>query len=136
MQWSAARNAGFTQAEPWLPVAEDYAQMNVAVERADPASILALYRDLIALRRGEPALEVGRFEMVDSDGDVLAYVRRDGHGAFLVALNFGASPQMLRLPAHASAGTIARSTYLDRAGEQVDGRLSLRADEGLLVRLD
>src|SRR6185369_17017347 len=23
MQWSAARNAGFTQAEPWLPVAED-----------------------------------------------------------------------------------------------------------------
>jgi alpha-glucosidase len=135
MQWSAARNAGFTQAEPWLPVAEDYAQVNVAVERADPTSILALYRDLIALRRGEPALEVGRFEMVDSDGDVLAYVRRDGHGAFLVALNFGASPQMLRLPAHASAGTIARSTYLDRAGEQVDGRLSLRADEGLLVRM-
>jgi hypothetical protein len=32
-------------------------------------------------------------------------------------------------------GTIALSTYLDRAGTRIDGDLRLRADEGLVVRL-
>ena len=40
MQWSAAKNAGFTAGKPWLPIAEDYAQNNVEAERDDPFSIL------------------------------------------------------------------------------------------------
>ena len=33
MQWSAAPQAGFSTAEPWLPLAEDFAQVNVAAQR-------------------------------------------------------------------------------------------------------
>jgi alpha-glucosidase len=137
MQWSAAKNAGFTPGEPWLPIAEDYAKVNVEAERDDPDSILTLYSRLIGLRRGETALEVGRFEPVEADGDVLAYIRRarKGETDFLVALNLGSRPHVLRRPADSPAGTIALSTHLDRAGEELTGDVPLRPDEGVIVRL-
>jgi alpha-glucosidase len=56
MQWSAEPHAGFTRSAPWLPVADDFTRMNVAAERAEPTSMLALYRSLIDLRRRESAL--------------------------------------------------------------------------------
>jgi alpha-glucosidase len=137
MQWTAERNAGFTSGEPWLPIADDYASVNVEVQRNDPGSTLSLYKTLIGLRRGEPALEIGRLEPVHAEGDVLAYIRRGrkGESDFLVALNLGSRHHVLRRPADAAAGTIALSTHLDRAGERVAGDLDLRADEGLVVRL-
>ena len=36
MQWDAAGNAGFTSGAPWLPLAEDYRQLNVETQHADP----------------------------------------------------------------------------------------------------
>ena len=117
------------------PIAADYAEVNVESERDQPKSMLTLYRRLIALRRGEPALEVGRYEPVECDGDVLAYVRRarEGESAFLVALNLGAAPQALKIP---HDGQIALSTHLDRAGERASRTLELRPDEGVIVRLE
>ena len=78
------------------------------------------------------------FEPVEAAGDVLAYIRRGraGESAFLVALNLGSRPQVLeRHNGHAQEGTIALSTCCDRKGERVGGRLALRPDEGVLVRL-
>jgi alpha-glucosidase len=137
MQWSAAEHAGFTTGEPWLPIAEDYSRVNMEAQRDDPRSSLALYIRLVALRRGESALEVGRLEPVEADGDVLAYIRRarKGESDFLIALNLGHEAQLLRRPGHRPEGTIALSTHLDRAGERIAGDLALRPDEGVVVRL-
>jgi alpha-glucosidase len=137
MQWSPQPNAGFTTAAPWLPIAHDFKQRNVDVQRDDPFSILTLYRQLIDLRRGEPALEVGRLELVEAAGDLLAYVRRAraGEDDFLIALNLGSNPHTLHCAAEIGAGVVVLSTLMDRAGEQVSGTVELRPDEGLLVRL-
>jgi len=135
MQWSAAKNAGFTAGKPWLPIAEDYAQINVEAERDDPFSILSLYMQLINVRRGEPALEVGELERIDTAGDLLTYIRRDGESAFLVALNFGSEPQVIDISDKAGEGRITLSTGLDRAGESVRGVLHIHPDEGLLLRV-
>lgn len=134
MQWNGQPNAGFSPAAPWLPVAGDYAHVNVEAQRDDPRSMLTLYQRLIALRRGEPALEVGRFEARDCEGDVLAYYRRgrQGESSFLVALNLGPRPQRLR---GVPDGTIALATGLDRDGERVRDALDLRSDEGVVIRL-
>jgi alpha-glucosidase len=133
MQWSAAPNAGFTTGAPWLPIAADFREVNVEAQRDAADSILTLYRRLIALRRAEPALEVGSFEPVDAEGDVLAYVRRAAHGsAFLVALNLGPTPHTVACPPGAS---ITLSTHLDREGERPDRAVHLRADEGVIARL-
>jgi len=135
MQWSAAKNAGFTAGKPWLPIAEDYAQNNVEAERDDPFSILSLYMQLINVRRGEAALEIGELERIDTAGDLLTYIRRDGESAFLVALNFGSEPQVIDISDRAGGGRITLSTGLDRAGESVRGILHIHPDEGLLLRV-
>jgi len=130
MQWSAEPNAGFTQGRPWLPLAGDYARVNVDAQRADARSMLSLYRKLIALRRAEPQLQLGSLEIIETRGDVLAYRRGEG---FLVALNLGREPH--RLPLSLSCA-VALSTHLEREGERVEKRVELRPNEGLLVRLD
>jgi len=134
MQWSAEPQAGFTTGEPWLPVPPDYRQVNVAMQRDASDSMLRLYRELLALRRIEPALEVGRFELVKTEGDLLAYVRRGRHDEreFLVALNLGAEPRSL---AFAAGGAVALSTHLDRRQERVAEEVRLRANEGVIIRL-
>ena len=136
MQWSSDTQAGFTRGEPWLPVASDYRDVNVAAQRDDAKSMLTLYRRLIALRRAEPALEVGRFELVETQGEVLAYIRRSrrGESDFLIALNLGAQPQSVSLPGSHASGAIALSTHLDRVDEPLDGSLELRANEGTIIR--
>jgi alpha-glucosidase len=129
MQWSAAPGAGFTTGTPWLPLSTNYVDVNVAAQRADGRSMLALHKALIALRRAEPALQLGRLELVETAADVLAYTRED---RFLIALNATGTSRRIELP---RPGAIALSTHLDRAGERVAGALALRPDEGLIVRL-
>ena len=137
MQWSAAPNAGFTAGEPWLPIAADYQRVNVEAQRSDPDSMLTLYSRLIALRRAEPALEIGRFEPVEADADLLAYLRRSraGENDFMIVLNLGSRPSTFTLPESVHPGTIALSTYRDRDGASAQSELQLRADEGVIVRV-
>ena len=59
MQWDASAHAGFSQAQPWLPVGETYQHENVEKQRRDNASLYNLYRRLIALRRSRRALVNG-----------------------------------------------------------------------------
>jgi alpha-glucosidase len=131
MQWDDGRHAGFSDAEPWLPPAEDAALRNVAVEREDPDSMLSLHRDLLSLRRAEPALSTGEHCTVAVDGDVLAFERG---GRFLVAVNFGAAPAETRLDG--LSGTVALGSARGRAGQRVAGAAVLGAGEAIVVRLD
>ena len=91
MQWDTSKNAGFTTSPtPWLPVPPSYKQRNVAVEEKDPDSLLNFYKQLIRLRRTQPALRSGVQATVNChDADVLSYMRKnpaDGESV-LVLLN-------------------------------------------------
>ena len=55
MQWTGGAAAGFTTGTPWLPVNPNYPTVNAEAEQADPNSVLAYYKKLIALRK-DPAL--------------------------------------------------------------------------------
>jgi alpha-glucosidase len=84
MQWDGSESGGFTTGRPWLP-AVDPAERNVEAQLDDPASMLTLTRELIALRR-----ELGDgFELLDAAEGVVAY-RRGDH---VVALNTTAEPR-------------------------------------------
>ena len=98
MQWSAARNAGFTSGTPWLPVEPHYATDNVAAQEDDPASILGWYRKLAALRRNDPAFD-GQYVPLDSGNPTIfafGRVAPDG-SARLVMVNCSGSPQAARV---------------------------------------
>ena len=120
MQWTPGPQAGFsTNPHTWLPVAPNYKTVNVQTESADPNSLLNWYKNLIALRRQNPALRDGAMIMINkSDANVLAFVRRApaGQAAVAVAINLSSQSRTVALdlsPAAATgktARTLAAST--------------------------
>lgn len=133
MQWSSGRHADFTRGEPWLPLPDDYAVINVERQREDRSSMLTLYRRLLHLRRENDALRVGHYIPDVIDNRALAYQRDCGTSRVLVALNF--TDATIQLEPRASGGRILLSTHLDREGVAVDSTLQLRANEGVVVEL-
>ncbi|MBN2875403.1 MAG: DUF3459 domain-containing protein [Spirochaetales bacterium] len=87
MQWDASENAGFSSAEPWLPVNPDYRERNVASQQSDPESLLRWYTKLLALRRTESALQTGALSWLDAPSDVMAWSRTAGTTRIDVYLN-------------------------------------------------
>ena len=134
MHWSGGAGAGFTTGEPWLPLAADFATRNVEAQRADPASILCLYRDLLALRRATPALERGAWRALDAPDDVLAYERRDGSSRALVALNFASDPRAAGLPSARVRGGLM--TRFGVALPEDAAKLQLAPSSGAVLVVD
>lgn len=135
MQWSAERYAGFSTSEPWLPIADDHAQINVEAQRDDPDSMLSLCHRLIELRRGSPALEVGGFAPVAAQGDVLAYLRVGPEERFLVMLNLGDRHHRVDRGSDARHGRVAVATRRRLEGREVGQHFELGPNEGVVVRL-
>jgi len=132
MPWDASPNAGFTTGRPWLPLNSDWITRNVAAQDADPASILGLYRDLLALRRSSPALSLGDYVEVRATGGVLAYERRAGAERVLVALNLTSAPRDLELPP--GVGWRVLVPAAGDVGPTDRGGLRLGPDEGVLLQ--
>jgi glycosidase len=122
MQWADVPGGGFTTGTPWLPVGD--LSYNVEEQRRRPGTMLALYRDLIALRRATPALHRGSYRSLDGyPADVFAYLREaDGSRAFIAA-NFGDARRRVSVPAGFEGGALLRSTpraLAERAAAQID----------------
>lgn len=132
MPWDASAHAGFSTVSPWLPLNADWPMRNVAGMADEPASILTLYRQLLAVRRDYPALAIGDFSLLDSEGDVLAYERRYEAQALIVALNLGTSAQRLELPIWASEHRLILSTR-GEAPLVESNILLLQANEGVIL---
>ena len=93
MQFTRGHAAGFTSGNAWEPLQPDSLTANVAVQNADPASLLNLYRRLIHLRASHMALGSGELVPLYTNSDaVTAYLRRDGTHVVLVVANLGNSP--------------------------------------------
>jgi alpha-glucosidase len=128
----AGPGAGFTRGVPWLPVVEGAEELAVAAQRDDPRSDLSLWRRLIALRKGSPALAGGQ-RLLDAGDGVLAWTRDGGAEEMTIAINM--STGELTCDLGAGAGGLELSTDPDRPREPVDPRrLRLGPDEGVVVR--
>jgi len=128
MQWSDARNAGFTTGTPWLPVPESYKTHNVATESKDPNSVLTFYKQLLALRHKSDALLDGSYTALnESDGNVLSYLRKNKDGAVLVVLNMAGSAQEPVFDLSAQGFANAKVKHLLSSGTATkDGKSPLR----------
>ncbi len=132
MPWSAS-GGGFTTGRPWLPLAADYAEKCVETSKADPASLLNLTREILALRHREPALSLGAWSEVAVEGDVLAYARGDGNPCFVILANLDAVPKSVRLrePFH---GIIELSTVNRPHRTEIGAETDLGPDEAIIIR--
>jgi len=135
MQWDATPTGGFTSGEPWLPLV-DPATRNVAAQAADPASLLVLYRRLIAARRASAALRVGAHRsLFDVAPDVLAWVREAPGERILVLLNAGDEARRCNLGRMPERHGVVLVGTGDREGEVELEGLVLQPLEGIALRL-
>jgi alpha-glucosidase len=135
MQWTDSANAGFTSGKPWLPIADDYESLNVAIERKSPNSILMLYRRLIELRRTEPALAVGEFTPLPAARELIAYIRKTTGRRLLIVLNLGTEARDYRLADLNCSARLLLSTHVGRFEAELSEKIELRGDEGVIIEL-
>jgi alpha-glucosidase len=133
MQWDDGPFAGFSSAEPSLPVADNTRAVNVASQQRDARSLLNLYRHLIRLHRSHPALQFGSYRPIDASGDLLVFARELAQARLLIALNLASGRLALRSPR--MSGTVVASTNRDREGESIGDAFALHGDEGLVIEL-
>jgi alpha-glucosidase len=89
---------------------------------------------LLDLRRSVAALTIGSYQSLDQENDACFVYQRQHEGAgYLVALNFSAQEQVVRL-AENRQGRVLVSTHLDREDVVQLSEIRLRGNEGLLIQ--
>jgi alpha-glucosidase len=91
MPWVAsAPQAGFSSANrTWLKRDPAHAAFAVDRQAGNPQSVLHYTRQLLALRRGLPALVAGDITLLDTPEDMVAFIRHNAKSAVLCAFNLG-----------------------------------------------
>jgi oligo-1,6-glucosidase len=99
MQWDDSKNAGFSDANPWIRVNSNYKDINVKAQIKDENSILNYYRRLIELRKNNLTLVYGDFIEINREHEeIYSYIRKGEDDAFLVVVNFFGGTPEFKLP--------------------------------------
>lgn len=89
MQWDDSKNAGFSGADPWIPVGKSYKSINVETALKDKNSIFYHYKKLIKLRKEYDVISYGSFKIILENHDkVLAYTRKLENTELVILNNF------------------------------------------------
>ncbi|HEX7339781.1 MAG TPA: alpha-glucosidase [Rhodanobacteraceae bacterium] len=116
MPWNDEPHAGFSAAQPWLPVPETHRDLTVQRQENDQASPLRGFRAFMAWRRTQPALRWGDIVMLDTHEPLLAFTRSHAGETLLVCFNLSAAPLECAVPLDAAV------TPLD-AGQLLQGHI-------------
>ncbi|MCF6095350.1 alpha-glucosidase [Microaerobacter geothermalis] len=99
MQWNDSKNAGFSDGTPWLRVNPNYKEINVEQALKDKNSIFYYYKKLIQLRKGNPIIIYGTYDLILEDHEqIYAYTRTYNEEKLLIILNFSETSTTFELP--------------------------------------
>ena len=99
MQWDDSEHAGFTTGTPWLPVNDNYKEVNVEAQDNDPNSCLNYFREMVKFRMNHPVLVYGDYKLLLPDNEkVYAYSRELKNEKMLILLNFSTEDTSIELP--------------------------------------
>ncbi|CAH2988411.1 unnamed protein product [Chilo suppressalis] len=135
--WSDSSNGGFSDGEPWLPLAPNYRYANAKSEFANENSHVGVLKVAAAMRKSPamgPHVEIKRL------GSAIAVLRWGGHGSLLLVSNLGKEQMEVKLstiygiPNEMSvAASSAGSSLSVRSQVAVDKSLKLTPGETLLL---
>ncbi len=99
MQWDTTAHSGFSKERPWLKVNDNYQEgINVAAQEADRLSVLHYFRKMVQVRKSNPALIHGDYELLRPEHEeIYAYTRTLGQDRFLVLLSFSTERAKINL---------------------------------------
>ena len=123
MVWTPSnQNGGFTEGQPWLPVAPEHLASAVSIQEDEPGALLQHYRKAIAFRQDHPAIKKGDHDKLRAKGDVVYFTRTDGEQTIFCAFNVSETPSDFDLPA---GDWTPIGAELGSAHVSLDGRLHL-----------
>ena len=122
VQWDDTENAGFTTGKPWFYVNENYKQINVAAQEADPDSLLNFYRKAISLRKWLAVVRKGDYQEFDRmNPHLYLYARQMKGQKILVVCSFADKKISFRFPKgfDAASGKLILQNYATATGTQL-----------------
>lgn len=99
MQWDKTENAGFTIGTPWLHVNPNHKDINVESALEDKNSIFYTYQKLIQLRKDNPIVVWGEYELQETADKVFSYIRTYENKTWLVVTNLSNEEQAFKTDA-------------------------------------
>ena len=134
IQWDDTENGGFTTGTPWLHVNPNYLDINVKNNLENANSVFYCYQSLIQLRKDNPIVVWGDFELIeDTEEEIFAYTRKFEGKTWVVVANFSDQEKMLHLPEFNECDEVIISNY---HRESVDfGNVHLKPYEAFVVSI-
>jgi oligo-1,6-glucosidase len=137
MQWDDSAQAGFTTGTPWIKVNPNYKDINVAEALADPNSVFHYYKKLIQLRKENPVIVYGTYDLIlGAHEEIYAFTRTLDGDRLLVILNFSRNIPVFNLSENISFSSreLLISNYDVDPSEDIQ-RITLRPYEARMYRL-
>ena len=137
VQWDSSDQAGFTTGTPWIKVNPNYKEINVALALADPNSVFHYYKKLIQLRKENPIMVYGTYNLIlASHEEIYAFTRTLDDDRLLVILNFSENTPEFNLPENITYATsdLLISNYKVDSSDDIH-KITLRPYEARLYRL-
>lgn len=135
MQWRGDQaHAGFTVGQPWIPVNDNFTEINVAQNLAEKDSVFATYQQLIQYRKDHDIVVKGDFQLLYPDHPaVFAYKRQWQDDAFVVFANVSEEEQTVDV-AELSLNDVIINNY-DEVTVR-DGQLTLEPYQAIAITID
>jgi oligo-1,6-glucosidase len=135
MQWNDSENAGFSSGSPWKRVNENFREINVAAQEADPNSVLNHFRKMAKLRTENKLLVYGKYTLIQPEhASVYAYTREWEGKKWLVLLNFSESASAFQYEIGSAISNIMINNYEEVS---VSGQtVNLQPYQAVILELD
>jgi oligo-1,6-glucosidase len=136
-QWDDSVHGGFTTGTPWIQVNPNYKEINANQAVAEEKSIYHYYRKLIQLRKEQPVIVHGRYDiLIPEDENIYVYTRTLESQKLLVLLNFSNEEQAFEVPLELQGkkNEILISNY--EASEGYGSEVSLRPYEAIVYLIE
>ncbi|WP_038176205.1 MULTISPECIES: alpha,alpha-phosphotrehalase [Vibrio] len=137
MQWNCERYAGFSKAQPWLDIADNYQEINAEQAEQNYDSVFYFYQQLIQLRKQIEVITTGDYLDLYPDHDaVFGYQRRSQQQTLICLNNYYAQETECVLPSdfESSQASYVLGNYQDLP-QQVSRHQVLRPYETRIIVL-
>ncbi|WP_141706147.1 glycoside hydrolase family 13 protein [Caloranaerobacter ferrireducens] len=133
VQWDSSKYAGFSSTAPWLPVNENYKELNAKKQSEEEDSVLNFYKKLIRIRKKSDALLRGEYVILQREDDVIYYIRKTESERYAVFLNFSDKYKEISLD-NFNANKVEMIVSSKRKELNIKDKVKLFPYEALLVR--
>jgi len=136
MQWDTSEYAGFSTGKPWLGVNPNYKQINVAMQKKDPDSILNFYKEMIKLRKSDDLYIYGTYDLIAEDHPAIyAYTRMLNTKKAIIISNMTNKTQQINLETLSVAANNLKLSNYQGISHHTTNKLELRPFEARIYTI-